>query len=84
MISLEQIKNAFDYLIENKKSREEMSNWAVKLLFAADDGNLEFVPTDEKDKIWNGIKYLTGVDLKIASNTYYYSIEDFINYKNKL
>jgi hypothetical protein len=36
--------------------REEISNWAVKLLFAADDGNLEFVPPDEEDKIWKGIK----------------------------
>lgn len=61
-VSLSEIKQAFDFIIEEKKSREEIADWATKLQFAADERDLEYDPSDQEDKIWDGIGYLTGVD----------------------
>jgi hypothetical protein len=83
IISLNEIKQAFDLLIKEKKSREEIANWASKLLFAHDDQLLEFDPPIEKRKIWEGIKYLMGVDLLDIDGTYLHSKESFIQYRKE-
>lgn len=80
-ISLNEIKEAFVSLIKEDKSREEIATWAQKLQFAEDDGNLEYIPPNEEDKIWDGIEYLTGVDLKDIDGSYLHSVENFIQYK---
>lgn len=80
-VSLDEIKQAFNSLIEGKKPREELSNWAQKLLFAEDDGNLKYDPPSEEARIWNSIKYLIGVDLKDFDGNYLHSKENFIQYK---
>lgn len=80
-VSLDDIKQAFDFLIEEKKSREELSNWAIKLQFANDNDDLEYDPPSEEAKIWDGIEYLTGVDLKDINGSYLHSKKSFIQYK---
>jgi hypothetical protein len=82
-ISLPEIKQAFDSLIKEQKSREELANWAQKLQFAEDEGILEYEPPSEKAKIWDGIEYLMGVDLKDADGSYLHSKESFIQYKKE-
>jgi hypothetical protein len=83
-ISLNEIKEAFDFLVQEKKTREEITDWAVALQFAHDDKLLEFDPPQDKGKIWDAIDFLTGVDLKTEPHTYLHSIDDFIICKNKL
>lgn len=83
-VSLDELQQMFNLLIEEKKSREEIANWAVKLQFACDDGNLEFDPLTEEDKIWEGISYLTGVDLLNIDGSYLHSIENFVDFKNSI
>ncbi len=82
-ISLNKIKQAFDFLIKEKKSREELASWAQKFQLAEDDGELEYDPPSEEDKIWDGIEYLMGVDLKDTDGSYLHTIESFIKYKNE-
>ena len=82
-ISLIEIKQAFDDLIQEKKSREEISNWAQKILFTEDEGQLIYDPPIDEDKIWQAIKYLIGGDLKISPKIYFYSKEDFIEYRKR-
>ena len=81
-ISLNEIKQAFDFLIKEKKSREELASWAQKFQLAEDDGVLEYDPPSEEDKIWDGIEYLMGVDLKDIDGSYLHTIESFVEYKN--
>jgi len=78
------IKYAFDELINEKKTREELSSWALQFIFAEDKNNLEYDPISDEDKIWEGLKYLTGVDLKDVDGSYFHSIENFVQYKNNL
>lgn len=82
-ISLNEIKQAFDFLIEEKKSREEIANWAQKLQFADDEEDLEYDPPDQETKIWDGIEYLMGVDLKDVDGSYLHSKDSFIQYKKE-
>jgi hypothetical protein len=82
-ISLNEIKQAFDSLIKEKKSREELASWAQKLQLAEDNEELDYEPQSEEAKIWDGIEYLMGVDLKDTDGSYLHSIENFIQYKNE-
>lgn len=82
-VSLHEIKQAFNYLIKEQKSREELANWAQKLQFAEDNGILEYDPPSEEDKIWDGIEYLMGVDLKNIDGSYLHDKESFVQYKNE-
>lgn len=79
-VSLNDIKNAFDNLINKSKSREELANWASKLQFSEDLDELEYDPPNEESKIWDGIEYLMGVDLKDIDGSYLHSQESFIQY----
>ncbi len=83
-ISLNEIKQAFDDLIKERISREEIASWALKLQFAEDDSNLIYDPPTEEKKIWSAIGYLAGVDLKDSPKSYLHSVDDFIEFKNKL
>jgi len=82
-IALNEIKQAFDFLIEEKKSREQVASWASKRQVANDSDNLEFEPASEKKKIWRGITYLMGVDLKDMDGSYLHSVENFIDFRKK-
>ncbi len=82
-ISIKEIEQAFDSLIREEKTREELASWAQELQSKEDSGELEYDPPGEEDKIWNGIEYLMGVDLKDIDGSYLHSVESFIFYKNK-
>lgn len=82
-ISLNDVKQAFDFLIKEKKSREELAFWAQKFQLAEDNGDLKYNPPDAEDKIWDGIEYLMGVDLKDVDGSYLHTIESFVKYKNE-
>lgn len=82
-ISLNEIRQAFDSLIKEKKSREELAAWAQKFQLSEDDGDLEYDPPNEEDIIWDGIEYLMGVDLKDVDGSYLHSIKSFVQYKHE-
>lgn len=82
-VSFNEIQEVFNELIEEKKSREEIASWASKRQLANDSDNLEFEPTSEKKKIWRGITYLLGVDLKDMDGSYLHSVENFIDFRKK-
>ncbi len=82
-VSLKEIQEVFNELIEEKKSREEIASWASKRQVANDSDNLEFEPASEKKKIWRSVTYLMGVDLKDMDGSYLHSVENFIDFRKK-
>ena len=82
-VSLKEIQEVFNELIEEKKSREEIASWASKRQVANDSDNLEFEPASEKKKIWRSITYLMGVDLNDMDGSYLHSVENFIDFRKK-
>jgi hypothetical protein len=83
-ISLEEIKQAFDDLIQEKKAREQIANWAAARQLAKDEEDLEYEPPREEEKIWRSITYLMGVDLKNIDGSYLHSIENFKDFRDKI
>jgi len=52
MITIHDIQKAFDDLETEAKSREEVSDFAVKAMQADDQGILKMEPRSEADRIW--------------------------------
>ncbi|MBW2570682.1 MAG: DNA-binding protein [Deltaproteobacteria bacterium] len=63
-----------------RRSREEISDWARILREAEDNSNLYYEPREAEKKIWDAILYLEGVDLKDGPDTYLHINEDFNKY----
>ena len=83
-VFLNEIKQIFDDLIEEKKSREEIAMWASTRQTANDIDDLEFEPVIEKKKMWRAITYLMGVDLRDLDGSYLHSIENFNEFIKKI
>ena len=83
-VSLLEIINILDELIEDKLSREDASDWAKKRQFAEDNGELEYEPASKEQLIWDAVLYLEGVDLKDGPSSYLHVVDDFREYRFKL
>lgn len=83
-ISLNELNQMFDDLVKEKKLRAEVSNWAIEKRQTEDNNDLIYEPASEEDRIWRGILYLTGVDLRNIDGGYLESLEDFAAYKEKM
>jgi hypothetical protein len=75
------ISEQFDLLIAGRRSREEIEMWAVARMHAEDARTLEYEPPEDEMRLWDAIKYLGGVGLKVAPDEYLYCEEDFIKYR---
>lgn len=82
-VTLKDVNTAFDDLIHERKTHEEITDWAIKLQSIEGSGDLKYEPKSEEDIIWKAITYLSGVDLKDIDGTYLHSIENFIDFKSK-
>ena len=83
-VSIDDIHHAFNELITEKKSREEIALWAEDRQRAHDNNQLEFCSPQNKEKIWDAIGFLSAVDMiKDKDGNYLYTIDDFIFYKDK-
>jgi len=83
-VFLNEVEHIVDDLIQGTKSREQIAFWASLRLSAHDIDDLEFEPLTEKKRIWRVITYLIGVDLKDLDGGYLHSIENFIEFKEKM
>ena len=83
-ISIDDIAKAFDHLQQKSKTREEVSDWALCLMRAEDAGDLRYMPSDQEAKIWKAIIWLTGIDLKADSDSYFDSDESIQEYRDRL
>ena len=83
-ITLIEIREKFDQLINEDVPREAIADWAKKRQEAEDDDQLEYDPPSEENKIWRAITYLMGVDLKDTDGSYLHSIENFIDFRKKM
>lgn len=82
-VSLKEIKEIFDQLIEENKSRASIATWGLERHIAYDANDLEFEPIFEKEKILKCILYLMGVDLIDFDGSYLHSIDNFIDFKKE-
>jgi hypothetical protein len=83
-ISIDEVKNVFQEVLDNKLTREDASAWAKKLQQAEDLGELTYNPKSDETAIWRGITYLLGIDLPNDQGSYLHSNEDIATFINSL
>ncbi|WP_228191320.1 hypothetical protein [Acinetobacter baumannii] len=77
-ISLLDVQQVFNDLLNHKISREDAEEWARKRMNALDNQDLIFDPPIKEELLWKAVIYLSGVGLKISPDTY---MEDDIGIK---
>jgi len=65
-VSALDVERAFEDLLAGTRSRVEIAEWASRAMQSEDLGTLEYDPPSAEERIWEGILYLLGADLKAA------------------
>lgn len=68
------LSDVLDRLIEvltGQLSRDEADRWAYVRMLARNDDKLIFSPPEAADRIWDGILFLYGIDLKLSPKADY-------------
>ena len=82
-VTLQDIQQRFDALIEGTESREDVAEFAGLAMRADDARSLE-IEYKFEDRIWKAILFLSGVDLQYEPGRYLYSVVDFIKTRKNL
>ncbi len=82
-VSVTDIAHALQDLLSERRTREEIAEWASALRTAEDAGVVEYVPAAAEEKIWRGLEFLIGVDLRDAPDSYLHTPEDFQRFANE-
>lgn len=69
-ISLLNVQQVFNDLLNHKISREDAEEWARKRMNALDNQDLTFDPPIKEELLWKALVYLSGVGLKISPDKY--------------
>lgn len=77
-ISLLDVQQVFNDLLNHKISREDAEEWARKRMNALDNQDLTFDPPIKEQLLWKAVIYLSGIGLKISPDKY---MEDEIGIK---
>lgn len=75
-IKLETVRSVFHDLLHGRMTREAADQWACDVMQHQDNGSLIYSPFNEEDRIWDGVKYLYGVDVQVAPGEYLHTDED--------
>lgn len=80
-VSVADVSQAFEDLLDGRRTREQIAEWASSARRSGDAGKLEYVPAADEERIWSGILYLMGVDLKVGPASYLHNREDFERFR---
>jgi len=69
-ISLLDVQQVFNDLLNHKISRDDAEEWARKRMNALNNQDLFFDPPIEEELLWKAVIYLSGIGLKISPNEY--------------
>lgn len=75
-IDLETVRRVFCDVLDGRMTREEADRWAYGVMQQAEAGSLTYSPVTAKDRIWEGVMYLYGIDNMVAPGQYLHSEED--------
>lgn len=81
-ISLLDVQQVFNDLLNHKISRDDAEEWARVRMNALDSNELIFDPTTQEELLWKAVIYLSGVGLKISPDQYMedeYGIKEMFN-----
>ena len=59
-------------------TREEASGWAFSVISVSDTNSFTLIPNEKKDKVWNAIVFLGGIDVIGHPDGYLFNEQDII------
>lgn len=75
-LELTAVKRVFQDVLEGRMTREAADRWAYDLVQHAERGSLTFSPPTAKDRIWEGVMFLYGVDIQKSPGEYLHNDDD--------
>lgn len=75
-ITLDSVRNVFNDVISGNISRECADRWAHSVIKKSEENSVIFTPESDKEKIWNGIMYLYGIDLEESPGIYLHTDDE--------
>jgi len=82
-VSKKEVLRQIDSLINGAQPRREIAEWAQEIQTLHDNDLLEFLPNSDKDDIWQGIMYLTGVDMPTTDRLFLLEVDDFRHFRQR-
>lgn len=78
-LKITDVRRVFLDVLEERLTREAADRWAYSIIQKSEAGNIDFVPSTDREKIWSGIMYLYGIDSQDSPTEYLHSMDDIRN-----
>jgi len=82
-VSLPEITETFQNVLNGYVSRQQARQWAEERMHAYHEGQLEFSPVEEEDKLLDALLYMEEVETKTESNQWQHDRGEILNYCNR-
>jgi hypothetical protein len=70
------VRRVFEDVLNRRISREQGDRWAYAVVQEEETGVVTYSPAHERDRIWDCVMYLYGIDAMKAPNAYLHSDDD--------
>ena len=75
-VDLEMVRNVFRDVLNGRMTRDAADRWAYGVKQQFEVGSLTYSPANAEDRIWEGVMYLSGIDIMESPGVYLHSEED--------
>lgn len=75
-IDIETVRQVFRDVLDERMTREEANLWAYNIIKKDEEKPLVYSPLTDRDRIWEGLMYLYGIDNMEDPEQYLHSEED--------
>ena len=75
-VDLGTVRRVFEDVLSGSMSREQADRWAYAVVHEEEAGVVTYSPAHERERIWDGVIYLYGVDAMKAPGEYLHSDGD--------
>jgi hypothetical protein len=75
-VGLQAVRRVFEDVLNGRMLREQADRWAYAVVQEEETGVVTYSPPRERERIWAGVMYLYGIDIKTASNAYLHTDDD--------
>lgn len=71
-----EVAYVFERLLSGELTRNDADRWAHSILKASEQSKIQFTPEKRREKIWDAVMYLYGIDLRSTDDDYMFSDQD--------
>lgn len=75
-VDMKMVRKMFSDVVDNKITREFADRWAYDVMQKCESGNLELIPSSQREEIWDAVMYLYGIDAMDSPGEYLHSDEE--------